>query len=242
MLGFQSGVTNIIGDNSMKPKVKAFIFDVYGTLFDVHSVIEKCNELYPNKGEAISQTWRKKQLEYSFLRQLMGRYKTFMEITRDALRYAVKEQSEDLSKENEDILMEGYLHLSHYSEVESVLKKLQHKTLAVFSNGSHDMLDLLVENSGLSSLFDDVISIDETKQYKPTPASYNLALEKLAVKREEVLFMSSNGWDISGAKSFGFHTAWINRIGLPVEELDLAPDNIYSDLTGILDWNELNDK
>ncbi len=226
----------------MKPTIKAFIFDVYGTLFDVHSVIDKCNEFYPNKGEAISQTWRKKQLEYSFLRQLMGRYKTFLDITRDALRYAVKEQQEDLSKENEEMLIEAYLHLSHYPEVENVLKKLQHKKLAVFSNGSHDMLDPLVQNSGLSSLFDEVISIDESKQYKPTPASYNLALEKLKIKREEVLFMSSNGWDISGAKSYGFHTAWINRNGLPVEELDLAPDKIYADLTGILEWNSSKDQ
>ena len=172
----------------------------------------------------------------------MGRYKTFLEITRDALRYAVKEQKEDLSKENEEILIEGYLHLSHYPEVENVLKKLQHQKLAVFSNGSHDMLDPLVQNAGLSSLFDEVISIDESKQYKPTPASYNLALEKLKIKREEVLFMSSNGWDISGAKSYGFHTAWINRNGLPVEELDLAPDKIYSDLTGILEWNSAKDQ
>jgi 2-haloacid dehalogenase len=220
----------------MNSSIKALIFDVYGTLFDVYSVKEKCDEFYPNKGKDISLSWRKKQLEYSFLRQLMGKYDTFSNITKDALRYALKEQNEELDNEKEKVLMEEYLHLSHYSEVENVLKQFHDKTLAVFSNGSHDMLNPLIQNSGLSYLFDEIISIDDIKQYKPTPASYTLALDILGVKREEVLFMSSNGWDISGAKNFGFNTAWINRNKLPVEELQLEPDKIYSDLNGILEW------
>ncbi|RDI41932.1 haloacid dehalogenase type II [Falsibacillus pallidus] len=222
----------------MTNTIKAFIFDAYGTLFDVHSVMEKCNEFYPGKGEAISQTWRRKQLEYSFLRQLMGNYETFMDITRDALKYAVLENKEELHPEKEGMLMKQYLKLQHYQEVESVLSQLKQagKTLAIFSNGSHDMLDPLVEQAGFTSLLDKVISIDEVKQYKPTPASYMHVLKTLDVKREEVLFMSSNGWDISGAKNFGFHTAWINRNKLPVEELNLTPDRIYEDLNGILDW------
>ncbi|RXZ02360.1 haloacid dehalogenase type II [Fictibacillus sp. S7] len=217
--------------------IKAFVFDVYGTLFDVHSVKEKCEEFFPEKGAQISQDWRKKQIEYSNLRQLMGNYETFSTVTRDALRYAIKKNQGERSEQIEKELMDAYLKLTHYPETESVLSQLSDKTLAIFSNGSHDMLDPLVHQSGLTRLFDFVISIDEVKQYKPTPASYYHVLKTLNVKRDEVLFMSSNGWDISGAKNFGFHTAWINRNDLPVEELNLFPDVIYSDLNGILEWN-----
>ncbi|WP_017379673.1 haloacid dehalogenase type II [Paenisporosarcina sp. TG-14] len=220
----------------MKTSIKAFIFDVYGTLFDVHSLKKVCNDLYPEKGDEISQSWRAKQIEYFFLRQLMGNYEPFLKITHDALKYAIKEHHEQLDEQNEKQLLEAYLQLSPYPEVQSVLKQLGHKQLVVFSNGSHDMLDPLIQNSGLSNFFDYTISIDEVKQYKPTLTSYRHALDTLGVKREEVLFMSSNGWDISGAKNFGFQTAWINRNNLPTEELNLVPDSIYSDLTGILEW------
>ncbi|SET32605.1 2-haloacid dehalogenase [Salinibacillus kushneri] len=217
--------------------IQAFVFDVYGTLFDVHSISKKCNELFPGKGQLISRTWREKQIEYSNLRQLMGNYKTFYSITKDALRYAVKKNDEHLNHHSEIELMNTYLHLSTYPEVKTVLSRLKDKKLAVFSNGSHDMLDPLLHQSDISRLFTEIISVDEVKQYKPTPASYNHAANVLNAKPEEVLFMSSNGWDISGAKNFGFQTAWINRKNLPVEELNLAPDTIYEDLTGILEWN-----
>ncbi|PLT33355.1 haloacid dehalogenase type II [Bacillus sp. V5-8f] len=220
----------------MSSSIKAFIFDVYGTLFDVHSVKEKCDELYGGKGEEISLLWREKQLEYAFLRQLMGRYDTFVNITKDSLKYSLKKLKLEHSIQNEQALIEAYKNLAYYPEVENVLTQLRHKKLSVFSNGSRDMLEPLLHNSGLSSLFDEVISVDDMKQYKPTPASYGHALNILGLEREEVLFMSSNGWDISGARNFGFKTAWINRNNLPVEELNLEPDRIYSDLKGILEW------
>lgn len=218
------------------PQIKAYIFDAYGTLFDVHSVMKELEELFPDHGEAISQTWRKKQVEYFFLRQVMGRYKPFDQVTRDSLVYAVKESSQSIDDSQVEHMLEQYRQLKHYDEVEEVLQQLQGKELIVFSNGSENMLQPLMKFSGLKSLFTDAISADEIKQYKPSPAAYAYALEKAGVKREEVLFMSSNGWDISGAKSFGFHTAWINRSGLPVEELQLAPDSVYEDLSGILKW------
>ncbi|AJD89868.1 hypothetical protein JMA_05510 [Jeotgalibacillus malaysiensis] len=217
-------------------KIKAYIFDAYGTLFDVHSVMKELEELFPDHGEAISQTWRKKQVEYFFLRQVMGRYKPFDQVTRDSLVYAVNESGQSIGEQQIEHMLEQYRQLKHFDEVEEVLKQLQGKELIVFSNGSDNMLHPLMEFSGLQSLFTDAISADEIKQYKPSPAAYVYALEKAGVKREEVLFMSSNGWDISGAKSFGFHTAWINRNHLPVEELQLAPDAIYDDLKGILKW------
>ena len=216
--------------------IKALVFDAYGTLFDVHSVGKECNEIFPNKGDEISQSWRKKQLEYFFLRQLMERYKPFDEITKDALNYACKENGVELSEENEERLMNAYLELELFEEVENVLKELSDKKLVVFSNGSVNMIDPLVEQSSINDYIDEVISADEIKQYKPTPAAYNHALERLDVKREEILFMSSNPWDITGAKSFGFNTAWINRKELVAEELDIQPDSVYSDLSGIREW------
>lgn len=216
--------------------IKALVFDVYGTLFDVYSVKEKCDELFDGQGEEISILWRQKQLEYSFLRQLMGQYEPFIDITRDSLKYAVNKLNLEYNQEKELVLLEEYKNLSHYPEVETVLKEMKPKKLAVFSNGSRNMLEPLIQNSGLSSLFDEIISVDDIKQYKPTPASYSYCLKVLGLEREEILFMSSNGWDITGAKNFGFKTAWINRNKLPIEELNQKPHAIYTDLNGILEW------
>ena len=216
--------------------IQALVFDVYGTLFDVHSVKEQAETLYPDHGEAISKRWREKQLEYSFLRQLNGQYVPFSQVTQDALRYTLLELKLHVTEEQITTLMETYLTLDVYPEVSSVLETMADKRLVVFSNGSHDMLDPLIEQSGLANRFEHLVSVDDIKQYKPAPASYMHALNTLGLKREEILFMSSNGWDITGAKSFGFKTAWINRNGLPVEELNLDPDRIYDDLTGITEW------
>jgi len=216
--------------------IQALVFDVYGTLFDVHSVKEQAEALYPDHGEAISKRWREKQLEYSFLRQLNGQYVPFSQVTQDALRYTLLELKLHVTEEQITTLMETYLTLDVYPEVSSVLETMADKRLVVFSNGSHDMLDPLIEQSGLADRFEHLVSVDDIKQYKPAPASYMHALNTLGLKREEILFMSSNGWDITGAKSFGFKTAWINRNGLPFEELNLDPDRIYDDLTGITEW------
>jgi 2-haloacid dehalogenase len=218
-----------------KPRIKAFVFDAYGTLFDVHSVIEKCNDLFPGKGESISGIWRQKQLEYSFLRQLMGRYSTFFEITGDALRYACKEAGAELTEEKENQLIDAYLELRHYDETEEVLRMLEAYQTAIFSNGSFDMLAPLVEQSPFGPLLDEVLSVDDVKQFKPTPMAYQHVLDRLCVRREEVLFMSSNTWDIAGAASFGFHTAWVNRHGKVMDELGVKPDYEYNDLCGLLE-------
>jgi 2-haloacid dehalogenase len=216
--------------------VKAFVFDAYGTLFDVQSVQKACEECFPGKGEEMSRIWREKQLEYSFLRQLMGRYRTFLEVTTDALRYTCTKLGLSLDEKKEKMLMNGYLQLTPYQEVQQVLEEVKNKTLAIFSNGSRDMLEPLLHQHEFANTFHHVISVDDIKQYKPTPASYMLVLERLRMKREEVLFISSNTWDIVGAKSFGFHTAWINRKGEIMDELGVQPDCIYSDLTGIVEW------
>ena len=225
----------MLGELDMKTPIKALVFDVYGTLFDVHSVEKKCEALYKGNGAEISQIWRQKQLEYSFLRQIMGQYEPFKQVTLDALKFAL--QTLELSYDDAQLqsILSEYERLEAYVEVEQVLSEANDKQLVIFSNGSRDMLEPLIEQSGLAQYFDSVISVDDIKQYKPSPASYMQVLNTLDLKREEVLFMSSNGWDISGAKSFGFKTAWINRSGSPVEELNLEPDYIFQDLNGILD-------
>ncbi|WP_239984679.1 haloacid dehalogenase type II [Lentibacillus sediminis] len=219
-----------------KDVIQAIVFDAYGTLFDVQSIAAKINVFFPGKGEEISKTWREKQLEYANLRQLMGIYRPFSVVTKDALRYAVKKHGCRLDETAERALLHAYLDLEIFPEVQNVLMKLRHKRLVVFSNGSHDMLDPLVNSSGIAGLINDILSADDVQMYKPTPASYDYAAHRLRLARENILFVSSNGWDISGAKNYGFRTAWINRQHLPVEELNLPPDGIYPDLNGLLEW------
>lgn len=217
----------------MKPEV--LVFDVYGTLFDVGAVKTVSDEIHPGHGDKISASWRTKQVEYFMLRQLMGSYRPFSAITRSALRYTLKDLGLDTSEQDERRLMDAYLELDLYPEVKEVLEKLHGKRLAIFSNGSPDMLEPLIVNAGIEKAFEATLSADSVKQFKPHPASYQYAMETLVTKREEVLFLSSNGWDISGAKSFGFQTAWVNRKKAPVEELGLEPDFIVDDLKGLLD-------
>lgn len=219
----------------MQSTIKALVFDVYGTLFDVHSIQQLANEMFPAKGSEISQTWRQKQIEYSFLRQLMGQYKPFSEVTEDALIYSLKTHNQSVKPEDIKRLMQQYLYLNLFTEVTEVLNTLRDKKQAVFSNGSTDMLHPLLENANIATHFDHIISVDTVKQYKPTPASYMHVLQELRLERQDILFMSSNGWDISGAKSFGFQTAWINRNALPVEELALQPNYVFDNLSPLVE-------
>ncbi|HEX7065901.1 MAG TPA: haloacid dehalogenase type II [Bacillales bacterium] len=213
--------------------VKAIVFDAYGTLFDVHSVKKKCRSVFPERGGEISQIWRGKQLEYSNLRSLMGRYRPFSQVTREALRFACKDLGLSLDQGKEEVLMEAYLGLAPYEEVGEVLAKLKGKHLAILSNGSHDMLDPLVEKNHFDHYLDQVISVDDVKQFKPTPAAYSCVLDNFPVKREEVLFLSSNPWDISGANNFGFHTAWVNRQNDTMDQMGFNPDTVVHDLKSL---------
>lgn len=220
------------------PVIKAIVFDAYGTLFNVHSIQKTCNKLFPGIGEEISQLWRKKQLEYFFLSQLFETYKPFSKITKDALHFACEANGHKLTKKDEDVLLKAYLDLELFPEVEKVLNELtDKKELVIFSNGSHDMIDPLIKKSKIAKLITMNISADDVKQYKPTPNSYKHCLTCLSFKKEEILFVSSNNWDVLGAKSFGFKTAWINRENAQQDQLDIKPDVTYNDLFGILEWN-----
>ncbi|WP_047151139.1 haloacid dehalogenase type II [Aneurinibacillus tyrosinisolvens] len=211
---------------------KAIVFDAYGTLFDVHTVTEKCELIFPRLGGKISNTWRQKQLEYTWLRSLMGRYEDFWEVTRDALVFTLKEQKVEWSDEALSDILNEYLHLKPYNEVPAALGKLQvqGKQLAVLSNGTPHMLQSVIRHAGLASKFSYVISVDERKIFKPFMDVYQLAPDKLGVHKEEVLFISSNPWDVSGAKVFGFQVCWINRFDKQFDELGVEPDVVVRTL------------
>jgi 2-haloacid dehalogenase len=222
----------------MKHKIKALVFDVYGTLFDVHSVAAKAQSLYEGHGTELSQLWRKKQLEYSTLREVMGTYKPFSEVTRDALVHALNQLGLPAEQAQQDALMEEYKALSLYGEVHAFLAQHGDKRLAVLSNGSRDMLEPLIAGSAIHGQMTDIFSVDDIRKFKPSPAAYEYARQQLGLEPAEILFVSSNGWDIAGAKNIGFQTAWINRGGQAHEELDSRPDTVCEDLNGVSEWLE----
>jgi len=208
------------------------VFDAYGTLFDVHSVIALCDQLWPGKGAALSQLWRAKQLEYTWQRSLMRRYEDFSRVTEAALRYACAALGLQLDEERRRRLTDAYLTLATFPEVGEALAglKAMKLRLAILSNGSPAMLRPVVAHAGLRGLIGTVISVDQRKIYKPAPAVYRLAMERLRVPKEAIGFVSSNCWDACGAKSFGFRTFWINRTGAPVDELGATPDHVIGSL------------
>jgi len=210
--------------------IKALVFDAYGTLFDVHSVIARCESLWPGQGAALSHLWRAKQLEYSWLRSLMGRYVDFETITADALRHACEVLGLACDDARTRNLMEAYRNLATFPEVADVMRVLGGRKRAILSNGSPDMLNAVVRHSGLETSLDAVLSVDACKVYKPDPRVYQLAVDALEVDREHIGFVSSNGWDACGARNFGFQTFWINRAGTPADVLGIAPDRILSTL------------
>jgi len=213
-------------------RLDALVFDAYGTLFDVHSVMQRCEALYPGRHAQLSQLWRAKQLEYTWLRSLMRRYAPFSTVTREALAHACQALGLELTPERMEALMAEYTMLDMYPEVPKALASLRGVKKAILSNGSPDMLEPLVAHSGLE--LDAVISVDELKIFKPAPLVYELAPKKLGVAKERIGFVSSNCWDALGAKSFGFTVFWINRARAPLDRLGFEPDRIVERLDEIL--------
>ncbi len=191
---------------------KAVVFDAYGTLYDIQSVAAITDEAYPGYGEIITQIWRLKQLEYTWLRSLMRRYEDFSIITRESLAYTLR----CLGLKNDhtvfERIMDKYVHLDLYPDAAATLAKLKGRKLAILSNGSTDMLCTLVRNSGLDKVLDATISIDSKKIFKPAPEAYTLIESTLGVAPADVLFVSSNPFDACGAKAFGLKVAWIQRV------------------------------
>jgi len=203
--------------------MKALVFDVYGTLFDVGSIVEVCRPIMPDP-EAFVAGWRAKQLEYTFWRSLIGRYVDFWQITTEALLYTLKRYSLTIPEERKTQLMETWLRLQPFPEVKTALASLKHHTRIILSNGSPMMLSTLLNHAGLQTEFDAVLSVDTIKLYKPAPQVYELALQHLGVAREDIGFLSANGFDIIGAKAFGFTVYWVNRTGAVLDEFGIAPD------------------
>ena len=212
----------------------ALVFDAYGTLFNVHSVIDKCEELFPGKGQALSQLWRSKQLEYTWLRSLMGRYVDFDRVTVDGLKYACRVLALNYSEQALGDLNGAYRTLQPFDDALPTLhalKELQPQfKLAVLSNGAPEMLDAVVKHNQLDTLLDAVLSVDTVGIFKPDPRVYQLAVDRLQMASNRIGFVSSNGWDAAGAKAFGFTVFWVNRANAPREELGVMPDHVLSTL------------
>ncbi|HSF06214.1 MAG TPA: haloacid dehalogenase type II [Methylomirabilota bacterium] len=203
--------------------IRGYVFDAYGTLFDVHSVVEAGRDVTGDPA-ALSAVWRQKQLEYTWLRALMGRYEDFWTVTEAALRFALRRLSLEASEAQIRRLMEAYLSLACFPEVEQALERLAPRPRAILSNGSPRMLQAAVASSGLGKHFAQVVSVDAVRTYKPAPAVYGLGPQALGVAANDLLFVSSNAWDVAGAKAFGYQVAWCNRAGAPAEELGLTAD------------------
>lgn len=192
--------------------IKAVVFDAYGTLYDVQSVASITDAAFPGYGEMITQIWRIKQLEYTWLRSLMRRYEDFSIITRDSLAYTLRTLGLNHDAGVFERIMDKYVHLDLYPDARQALANLKHYKLAILSNGSSDMLNSLVRNTGLDVVLDATISIDSTKIFKPSPDAYSLVEDRLGVLPAEVMFVSSNPWDAIGAKAAGLNTIWIERV------------------------------
>ena len=208
----------------MPEPVKALVFDVYGTLLDTGSIVSVCEELFPGRGESLSNLWRAKQLEYTWLLSLMEHYEDFRRVTERSLTHATGALSLPAGPSERTRLMDGYLRLEPYPDVALGLQALSRYPKAVLSNGTREMLMPALEHAGLASTLSQVISVDETGVYKPSPKVYQLAVDSLGLERDSIGFVSSNAWDAAGARSFGFWTCWLNRSGGAMDELGFLPD------------------
>lgn len=206
------------------------MFDAYGTLFDPHAVQAECEQLFPGAGAELSRLWRTKQLEYSWLRSLINRYEDFWQVTEAALRFACASLRLSCRTEQHEKLMQEYLQLKAYPDVREALAALKGRPLFILSNGSPQMLRVLVENSGLGPAFSGILSVDAVKTYKPSARVYELAVKETGLAKADIGFVSSNSWDIAGAATFGFRTFWVNRSGTIEDELGVRPEGTLKSL------------
>jgi len=217
---------------------RAVLFDAYGTLFDVYSVGVVAERRFPGMGERLSVLWRDKQIEYTRLTSMSGQARSFRDCTRAGLRYAARRFDLALDDAAERELMGAYERLSPFAENHAVLVELRRRGIraGILSNGDPDMLAAVVRHAGFADLLDPVLSVEGTGRFKTDPATYALGTRALDLGADEVLFVSSNCWDAIGATWFGYTTLWINRFGLPLDELGARPTRIGTQLTDVLDF------
>ena len=216
--------------------IKAIIFDAYGTLFDVNLAAEKCKNKIGDKWEPFANYWRTIQLEYTWLRSLMNRYEDFWKVTEDSLDKSMKLFKIDASMKNE--LLDLYKVLSTFPEVKETLQKLKEKKykLVILSNGTHALIKELVDTNNLGGIFDDVISVEEVKIYKPHSNVYNIPIKKYQIEKKQFAYLSANTWDVSAAGNFGFNAVWVNRNKNIFDNLDYEP---IIEIKNLIDLNNL---
>ena len=221
----------------MPREISALVFDAYGTLFDVHSVTRLAEATFPGKGAALSAAWRTKQLEYTWLRSLMGKYEDFSRVTAAALDWSLESLALEPTDAERRALLDEYRRLATFPEVPAALEALAaRRALAILSNGHPEMLDAVVDHNGLRERFrGGVLSVHPARTFKPSPKVYALVEDKLGLPRTMMAFVSSNCWDAAGAKTYGFRVFWVNRGGAPVERLGVRPDETVKDLAGLVE-------
>jgi 2-haloacid dehalogenase len=206
--------------------IRAVLFDVFGTLLDVHSVAARAEQLFPGNGQRLSQRWREKQLEYTRLRTLCDRYVPFTQVTEDALLYSCDALHLPLDAAARGLLMHEYTQLAAFSDVVPALRRIQHTglTMGVLSNGDPGLLEDALHSAQLDEFFDVILSADQVRAYKTSPSTYGLGPQTLGCPAANIFFISSNGWDASCATWYGYRTCWVNRNGAPAERLGAAPN------------------
>ena len=215
--------------------IKAIIFDAYGTLFDVNSAAEKYKDKIGDKWESFANYWRTTQLEYTWLRSLMSRHKDFWQVTKDSLDKSMEAFKIDSSMRGD--LLDLYKILSTFPEVKEVLNKLKEKNykLAILSNGTPTLLNELVKSNNLEGIFDKIFSIEQVGIYKPSSKVYDIPIQKYKIQKDEVMFLSANTWDVSGAGNYGYKSVWVNRNNNVFDSLDYIPQYQVNNLGELLD-------
>jgi 2-haloacid dehalogenase len=218
------------------PRFKAVAFD-YLVLFDPNSVLPIVEQIYPGRSRELTQIWRTRQFEYTWLRSITDRYVDFRVVTEDALVYAANAAKVELTAERKQRLLDAYLRLTPWPDTAGALRRLHEHGIRVIAlaNFSPEMLLANADHAGLTSWFEALVSTDANHTYKPDARAYRLGVERLHLAKDEILFAAFGGWDAAGAKAFGYPTVWVNRLNQPVEELGVRPDLVASDLSGLLD-------
>jgi len=219
------------------PRFRAVAFD-YFVLFNPDSIVSTAEELYPSRGRELTTLWRTRQFEYSWLRSITGRYTNFFNVTEDALVFACHALGLELTPPAKERLLDAHLHLTPWPDAAAGLRRLRTAGVRVITiaNFSPNMLQANAEHAGLTGLFDQLISTDANRSFKPEPQAYRLGMDALHLQKNEMVFAAFGGWDAAGAKTFGYPTVWVNRFNQPTEELGIRPDRVSPDMQGLLEF------
>lgn len=234
-----AAVASAFSAEARTAKFKAIAFDAF-PVFDPRPIFKQLDVLFPGRGNEIANAWRTRQFEYTWLRTAAGKYADFWLVTGDALRFVATQLKLDLPDARHRQIMEGYLRVSAWPDAPAALRKLKAKglKLSFLSNFTVPMLEAGIRNAKLEGVFDGIFSTDRVQVFKPHPRAYRMAMEEFGLKREEILFVAFAGWDAAGAKMFGYETFWVNRLGLPPEELGVAADGVGRTLDDLVAYAE----